>query len=332
MATNWTWEEMSREFVALGGAVDNVRHGRGPFGHGLFVVDPAKPVRVHVPARLLVARDQLVCEEGALVVHPNASIGSREKDFFRRYQASFSWGRAEADCRSFIEAIDALPNRIRDLLAAEFHLGPMLAGSVAQRTRDRFLDSRVMTTKAGQMFMPVVELLNHSPFGTRFDSSDGVTVGGVFEGEVLARYRAADAFAIFESWGFASREPAAFSLPLLLTHAGHAIGIRQATSQHVIRDREVSPEVVVSGKLISLSHLMLGHTRHPERPFRTFRRLMEEIGQTGARELFDAIRTTNVERFEGLQLALTGLDGSLAVVLRDMCRFQLEALASCDGE
>ena len=77
---------------------------------------------------------------------------------------------------------------------------------------------------------------------------------------------------------------------------------------------------------------MLGHTRHPERPFRTFRRLMEEIGQTGARELFDAIRTTNVERFEGLQLAFTGLDGSLAVVLRDMCRFQLEALASCDGE
>ena len=84
------WDELLDEFRALGGTADNIRLGHGAFGRGLFPIDPAKPVVIHVPDNLLVAAEDMVLASGALHVGPNAKAGERETAWLNRYQEDFA--------------------------------------------------------------------------------------------------------------------------------------------------------------------------------------------------------------------------------------------------
>ena len=54
MSADDLWNDMLNEFRALGGVAENIRIGHGPFGRGLFPIDPKKPVSISIPESLLV--------------------------------------------------------------------------------------------------------------------------------------------------------------------------------------------------------------------------------------------------------------------------------------
>ena len=70
----WSWDEMIAEFRRLGGVAENFRYGTGPFGRGLFAIDPTQPVRLQVPKRLLIPTDMLVAKGDRLEIRPEAPV------------------------------------------------------------------------------------------------------------------------------------------------------------------------------------------------------------------------------------------------------------------
>ena len=80
------WYEMLAEFRALGGTADNICLQEGPLGRGLFSLDPAKPVAIHIPDNLLVDITEVAFDKGEFRVTAQAKAGARERAFLESYE------------------------------------------------------------------------------------------------------------------------------------------------------------------------------------------------------------------------------------------------------
>jgi hypothetical protein len=201
--------------------------------------------------------------------------------------------------------------------------------------KTRFVSSRTLRRAERQVCMPMVELVNHAPSAQTFSTGEGVSIQGVFEDEILVRYRRADAVQMFVGWGFTCREPLAYSLSLMRPHADRAIAVRRNLDTARVVDGLNLPQVTrhadgPSEKLIILSHLLLTHSKQPEQPRIMMRRLMEELSLPDADALFDGIREANRETLTGLRDSLAEITSGVAASLRAMCDDQLETLSRGD--
>jgi hypothetical protein len=335
MAKAYTWDRMIEEFRALGGVADNVSVKQGPFGRGLFPVDPAKPVTIFAPKNLLYSISDLEFTGGALRVKKNASgVSEREKEFFNAYQEAFSWGAGgQKDTAAFVESMDALPADLRDRLTKQFALITVFRGSAEERTQRRFLRSRMIHSQGKQVVMPVVELVNHGTAGVGFEYKDGISVKGTFPDEILVRYNLTDPLGVITVWGFASEEPVAFSLPMRVPAGNRRLVIMRNFGQIEKLGNTRAPTVKVAGETITLSHLMLGHKKFPRLGKGVFYRLMKGQGieHDAAEEIFDRILHFNRMQFLQLMQDLEGVEGPAAEMLRKTCYYQMRAMSHCLG-
>lgn len=321
----WTWEEMLAAFRALGGVADNVRRAKGPRGFGLFAIDPAAPVTIFVPPRLLIPVAHVAFRDGALVVKADAPVGAREADFFNRYQAGFSCGAGGlAKCLAHVAALDALPPAVRAIIAGEFMTGALFSGSAMARAEHLFLRSRWIRWQGAPAIMPMMELLNHAPGGQDYGRDQGLIVRGHFTDEVLACYSRADPFDMFAHWGFASAEPLAFSLPMLMPASKRTLIVGR--SLRPMRPGSIGLRSTRDGNVIELPRLQLGDMHQPELPKRIFSRALAGVEGINGDRLFDEIAAVNRARFVKLAEAVAGLQGALAETLRNTCAWQLAAL------
>lgn len=328
---SWTWDEMLTEFRALGGVADNVCLKDGPIGRGLFPLDPSQPVTVFAPANLLFAVDDLEFENGVLrVKHGAPGIGAHEREFFELYQQTFSWGTGgRTGVTAFIEAMEALPVPVREQLTSQFGMDAFFQGTLAERAQKQFLRSRKIRSQGRAVIMPVVELANHGPQGAGYDFKNGIAVKGTFPDEVLARYNVFDAFGVFASWGFASKEPTAFSLPIKITLGGQRLTIRRNITETRKLGKFSAPIVKQKDNTIELSYLLLGSVKFPRLAKGAFHAVAQEIGLPNAEEAFDRILHFNRMKLLGLLGALEEHEGAAIALLRKMCRYQLQAMSHC---
>ena len=330
------WRGIMDRFTALGGVVDNARPGVGPFGAGLFAIDPNQPVHLHTPPNLLFAAHDTVLEGSDLRLAPGALHGDAERAFFADYQAALSWGGGgRQDCLTFLAGLNALPAEPRDRLTVALNMAACPAPETLANAMARFEVSRVIRIEGVRVFMPIVELANHSAAGVGLSNANGVLAQGQFTDEVLLRYRRGDAALMLAGWGFASPEPLAYSLATLIPHASHVFSIRRGLTDGAPQDGLNLPSVKrpdegAAGRVIVLSHLLLGHRKHPDRPRAIVRRLMDQLSLPGADAFLDEVRDRNRDALETLKRDLEGAPGGLAPTVRAMCDYQLEALAFCD--
>lgn len=333
MATNWNWDQMIEEFRALGGGAENVVMKTGQFGRGLFPADPAKPVSLYVPENLLLKVADVGYENGSMLLKNGAQVGAREKEFFEKYQANFGWGAGgREDCTAFIEALDALPGHVRDMLAKDLGLAMLFRGDKKDRIEHRYLKSRMIGSKGRFVLMPVIELVNHGSQGTSFQYKNGITVAGTFPDEVLVHYfEATDPFTVFSTWGFAHEEAVAFSLIMNLPLGNRRLNVqRQLQEKGKIGDVR-APTIKTTDKTHTLSHLMLGSAKFPRLAKGVFYRIMKDLGEENAEEVFDRIHHFNRMKFLELLTALEGHDGPMITTLRKMAIYQLQAMSHCVG-
>jgi hypothetical protein len=343
-----TFDEMIAEFGALGGLAENVRPGVGPHGKGLFVIDPAREVRIGVPAHLLIDTGDVALEDGRLIVRRDAAPEPAIRSFFERFEEHFSFGAGAAEeGRRVLHARHELPGAIQDhLLAGEppearrFPLpGDALllrwfkdTRSVAARlpAEDRAAGGR----KARRFLMPVMDLVNHSSAAAYFRTPvhGGVEMSGRFAGEVFFRYSMKDSWQKFTQWGFASDEPIAYSIPLDIGEpGGRILRVRGSIDDYEPLDGFAGPKIHRGGEIVALSHLVLGLRKAPERPRWLFRRLMAGQGIGDADDLFDMIAQLNRQWFLRLLDLLDDRQGEMIAEMRNAARLQLQAL-SCRVE
>ena len=325
------FQEMLVEFRALGGVADNLRMGEGPLGRGLFAIDPAQPVRLHVPENLLIDSDQVVLENGRLVAAPDAPLGARERQFFGDFQARFSWGssgRAEVE-RIFEEAAQ-LPQSLRMTLGGQFHCGAWFEPYSEDAVLRQFLGSRHFSYGERTVLMPMLELINHGQ-ALNFEMAGGITVQGRVENEALVRYSDADSFSVFQAWGFAAEQPQAMCISLNGNVGGTQIRIQRDFTDFKSSGVPWIPRVTRTPERLELEYLMIGNRQYPRLCKGIFYKLMHDAGLQGYEEAFDRIQQTNQMHFLRLLEALEGVNAPMAVTLRRMARMQLETMSYSFG-
>lgn len=340
------WSELLDEFRDLGGKANNVRLGVGPFGRGLFSIDPSQPVELFCPENLLFRCDDLHFEAGRLrVAAQPSSIGASEKAWFERYSEAFGWGDARHSIEQSIRGMQALPEAVCVELATTWGLTACLSNFSDSLAQSYFLNSRAIgyNRKLGaddiqrnRVLMPVVELVNHGNQAS-FHFDQGIGLAGIFGDEILASYgRNKDSWGLFRNWGFATEAPFALSRVLTLkTSFGELWIARELNQCSIIKvpglGEVVVPELLVEGKQAKLSFATLASKDTPRIPKGVFKYVFQQAGLPNAEEIFDLVRHLNSLAFLGLLDLLEGVPGEQAYTLRSAVRWQLKALSHCYG-
>jgi hypothetical protein len=325
------WDDVLDEFRALGGTADNIRLGQGEFGRGLFPVDPARPIAIHVPENLLISVKDMVFADGKLQVGSNAKVNDRERAWLDRYQEDYAWGGGGADeARQSVEMAAALPADLRDVLITKYHLAPWFQDATEELVRNRFLGARSITYKDRTVLFPVLELANHGA-GNGFDVSDGIALRGTFPGEVYVEYAKLDSFDFFRSWGFATPRPVAFSMPLTGSIQSASLQIKDDFPGAAGSLRDWIPSIDKTADAVALQFLMIGNQNFPRLCKGIFYRLMRDAGYSGFEEAFDLVQHANRAYFLDLISAVDRIDLPMARTLRAMALHQLRAMSFCFG-
>lgn len=328
VSKKWTWDKMIAEFRALGGVADNICEKKGPLGRGIFPIDAALPIVIRVPDNLLFDAENIAFENGQLRVKEKTPGREREEEFFEKFENVFSWGGGgREDCEAKIAMLLNLPEKIRDMLIADFGLKGIFRDSNDETIQNKFLQSRKIRYQDKSVIMPVLELANHGTTGKTFQFQNGIGLKGTFDGEVLARYSATDPFGIFCGWGFPSDELVAFSLPMALGNKNRRMLIQRNIAQRAVKGQFRVPKMTRNGNRLALSYVMLGNAKFPRLAKGIFYQLMKDVGQINAEELFDRIVHFNVKKFLTLLSALEEFEGDAITELRRVARFQLEAIS-----
>ena len=326
------WEAMLAEFRSLGGVADNICIKDGQFGRGLFPSDPSKPVDIYIPESLLIDVQHLHFSHGVLTVGPESPAGPREKAFLENYEREFAWGVHRHSTEELMRELQGARPELRAMMESPFDFGAWLVEINPKSVAERFFGSRGISYGERAVVMPIIELANHGE-GVTYKISNGIRLSGRFEGEILARYElVADSLQMFETWGFAPPEDAAFSLRLGLENAGIVIR-RDGVKPAIVHGVPFVPDVSSSNGQLTLSYLMLGHKKYPKLAKGIFYRIMRNAGrsQPEAESLFDTIAHTNRMQFYKLLALSEEAPPRLGRLLRNLARFQLEAMSNAIG-
>ncbi len=336
MSNTYTWSQMLADFRALGGVADNVEQRQGRYGNGLFPIDPDKPARIIVPAQLLIDADQLVLDGENMVVAPAASVSADVREFIARYQRHYSWG---ADGKKTVEIFESglktLPESLVQRLQHHrvLNLPSRQKGEWTNVLRRRFLQSRCIHYHDRRVLMPIIELINHSPRSPGYLIGNGIQFRGKFSDEVTVNYsRTSDALMRFFSYGFASAEPLAFSLPTSLKLAGgKTLHVGYDTQRVVTEGKLPVPTVSAEGNHLRVSHLRIGMENTPRIPRTLFRKALADWPHADVDEVFERVRGFNLLALtEFLELA-DGIESDIGRDFRTVVRLQLRTIAHSYG-
>ena len=330
----WTWDEMLAAFRALGGVADNVALRSGPHGRGLFPRKSGQPIHLYAPPNLLFRVDDMAFTDGRLTLKPEAQVTERERAFFDAYHESFGWGAGgRADCEGFLARLAAVPDNLRQAVNAELMIEGFFDGDKAapNRAESRFLGTRKIKRRDHMVLMPVLELINHTPTGPLMDLKDGAELKGVFADEIKFRYAVTDALGVFTSWGFASDEVLAFSLPLTFRFNNRTVVIGRKAGKTVKSGQFQPPLATTEDGATVLSHVLLGHRSYPRLAKTQFYAAMASVGEADPETVFDTIAHHNRLRYLKVLDLLEDRPGDLVNELRRMARFQLNALSYALG-
>jgi hypothetical protein len=328
------WDRMLREFRALGGVVENVALGHGPFGYALFARNPADPFLIQVPDNLLFRVNDIEFVGDRIGLSADARVSPPERDFFQHYQDAFSWGAdGYRESANLITMFDSLSQPLRTTLSSNFRMHHFVEGDPAARIRKQFLRSRLIRWNNENIHAPVLELAKRGNDGISCVSvgQGGLQINGQIQGEIFLHCGSLDTFDVFRNTGITVGRPFAHSLPVTVKVRALDLTVLRKTELISEKSGLMTPLLGVEGKTLSLSYLMIGNSSFPRLSRGIFYSLMREAGAAGPEKAFDTILYINRAKFLGLLEALEVGRGELVGRLRSMVHCQLDAMAHCVG-
>jgi hypothetical protein len=331
------WDGLLAAYRNLGGVAENVRMGNGAYGRGLFVIDPALPVRLHTPEHLLVPAGDVEIRDGRMVVKPASAIGVRERAFFEEYQQCFGWGaglyeelrraqdawsRLPADLIAFIKTMG-----VRENLEWRF-LAPSPEVCLHEYVR-----SRNFTYREKTCLNPIVELCNHSSSAAGYHVDGGAGIVGSFRDEIFAQYNSMDSWGRAIAYGFSDTGVFAHSLIVTVTlYETTHLSIRREPNEVEFRNGVRFPKMESNAGVVTFPFLTLGFTAAPDVPRAVFRSLMSAgFPAVNADDVFDSVAHFNRTKFLELLRLLRRYDGPVVEMLAEAAINQLETLSYCVG-
>ena len=325
------WESLLDEFRAFGGTANNVIQREGSFGLGLFPIDPAQPVELRVPDKLLVATDNVELKNGEIVLKEESNYPKGFGDWYRRFQTNYSWGaEAKKTIHAFETGLKSLPEDIKKYLA---NLGLTINGRLPGINEDqeifqRFILTRQISKKGCTYLMPIIELVNHSPDQSSWNIDDkSISIKGNYNNEILVRYSVSDPLRRFFQYGFNCKEPIAFSMDLTINHNGKKVHIKGGINFKHLSKFKIN--YYQSNLLIERP--MLGSFNQPRMPKTIFRGSCNTLKEIQVDELFDQIHQVNRLTIITIIRKLETIDTPISHQFKEACLDQINALSEHYG-
>ncbi|HTV92874.1 MAG TPA: hypothetical protein VMG98_09180 [Verrucomicrobiae bacterium] len=330
------WDELLDEYRALGGIAENVRLDSGPFGRGIFPIEPGKPMTLRTPPALHVPVSDIRVRDGRMTAGATR-IDARALAFFEAYEAYFGWGAGGLEATwELQDAWHTLPDEVAGYIRAMGTLDDpdrrFAAPSVEVCMHD-FLSERKFGEGSHVSIVPLIDLVNHSSYVPTYTLEGGLGVRGTFDGEVFVRYNRSDPWGLMTQYGFAATSPVAYSVSI-------TVGLPRSNKLVIARDIDsVStvgalqfPTLETTGDTITLSHLPLGFETAKDLPRAMFRKMLDSrVTAVEADYIFDGIQHYNRTLFLKLLLILRKYDAPLVRTLEEAAIDQLESLSACVG-
>ena len=323
------WNALLEEFRSYGGRAENVIQQDGPLGLGLFPINPYQPVDLLVPRSLLVPAKNVELQNGDAVIKDDSMFPSGYADWFRRYQAAYSWGsEGEVSVTRFETGLKNLPDNLSNLLKQLNLYQPehRLTGRTFQDSMlQRFLKSRCLSQQGQLLVMPLLELVNHSPIARNWDvTPDGsIGVSGLKSGEILVKYSNTDPLRRLMGYGFNAQEFLGFSLSLKLHHRGQLVEVIGGGDRHWFRP----PTLDHDNERLVIRQPLLSWQEHPRIPLTLFLSACQRANRPDGQELFERIHQANTLGLVELLKRLEEVQSEIAYLLRVGCLNQLIALS-----
>lgn len=328
MQEQWSAEDMFDALGALGGTAENIHVAETG---ELSARDPGQPIVLRIPENLVIPLGAFEVAEGSLRLGNGEAASPAVRDFLGRYENRFGrliFARATAA----VDALDSLSAQLKGLLVSEFGMREVFEGDRARRIEHRFVESRTIWRGDERVLTPVLELARHDPKGLAIHFGGGIKISGSSRNGISVFHPFHDAIAIFERFGFAVAQPAAFSLPMGFDSDGVNVAIGRNLQLGERRGEVTVPQLNVIGRnSLELSHLMIGHSGFPRLPRGIFRSRMRDADVKDPDWQFDRILQENSARLLKLLGVLEGEEGETINLLRRTAHHQLEAMSSAIG-
>jgi len=331
------FDQLLSSFRRLGGIAENVRLGTGPRGRGIFVADPGKPARLHVPERLLIPVRDLERRDGVLAVKAGSRAGDDARAFFCDYQRHFGWSDGGySEIRLAQAQWSALPAEVVAFLRATGTLDDperRFAAPGEDACFYQFVRARDYRYGDDSYLAPVLDLVNHAGDAPGYAIGDGIAAAGTFAGEMLVRYNIHDAWANALTYGFGERSFFAYAVgSTIALEDGRQLIVRRDAGQAQMHAGIRMPVCEITGNVLRLSHLTLGNLAAPDLPRAIFRHLLApSLNAAQADRAFDGIAHFNRQKFVEAIRLLDRHDGPIVAMLRDAALHQLETLSAAVG-
>ena len=326
------WVTLVEEFRTFGGTANNIAQRKGEFGLGLFPIDPSKPVELRVPNQLLVATDNLALINGEIVLKDDSCYPNGFGDWYRRFQAEYSWGaEAKHSIKTFEAGLSSLPNDVKKLLknlGLPIQDNRLSESNEEQRIFNQFILTRQISKKGGLFLMPMIELINHSPEYSSWEmGEEDISINGKYQNEILVRYSPSDPLRRFFQYGFNCKEPIAFSLDVAIKHRSQTAMVKGGINFKHLKEFKTS----WNGTKLLIERPTLALRDQPRLPRTLFRKSCRAVNQIDCDELFDQIHQAN--RLAVLQIIrkLERESSATARQLREACFDQIDALSNHYG-
>ncbi|MBA4737398.1 MAG: hypothetical protein H2063_09335 [Synechococcus sp.] len=327
------WHAFLDEFRTFGGKAENVMQRKGAFGMGLFPIDPAKPVDLFIPDELLVSIENIELRGGEVVIKDDNSFPAGYGDWFRRYQANYSWGaEGRENTLAFEEGLKGLPDSIGMMMkrVGLYNSDNRFPGTDPdQELLNRFIQTRCINRKDRRVIMPMIDLLNHAPSAKPYDmSGDGIAVAGLHDGEVLVKYSVSDPIRRLLGYGFNAPETLGFSLSFRLQHRDRLVVVQGGGGRQPLQPCGIE----LKDDRVVLKQPLLASSTSPKMPRTLLIKACRSLEGIDAHELFEQIHQRNTQALVQMLRELQGVEGDVAQRLRNGCFDQLAALSHHIGQ
>ncbi len=323
------WDTLIKEFRAFGGTANNVIQREGSFGLGLFPIDPSKPVELRVPDQLLIDIDNVELKNGEIVLKDESRYPKGFGDWYRRFQANYSWGaEAKNSIYAFETGLKSLPEDIKNSLnSLGLPIKDRFSGTIEdEEIFQRFILTRQINKENKLYLMPMIELVNHSPNQSSWGIDDkSIYIEGQYNEEILVRYSVSDPLRRLFQYGFNCKEPIAFSTNLSINHKGEKIYVKGGINFEHLKNFKF----VRQDSSLIVDRPMLGSLNQPRKPRTIFRESCAAASTENINpdELFDQIHQLNRITMITLLRKLENVETFISQQLREACLDQIIALS-----
>ena len=246
------------------------------------------------------------------------------------YHATLGWDRAiesikliQADWFSISDPAKEMLLKMGVLIDCFSEPNPQVL--LSRYCRERRIFYKKNKTKQS-FLMPMVELANHSSYGSHFVVERGVRVEALVQDELCVNYRSYDdPFRQFVAYNFSLEPEFIYSVPI-------SVSRRNSGSIFISSNPPLGywdpPSFLIKNGDMHISHLEIYNSYEQDKPLEIFINLMKAYGlrDSDSCTLFNLIIEQNKNAFLRLNILLNQSDFSLVEKMKLMVTHQLEGI------